>query len=80
MPVNALTADERQHVMQVANEARFSDEPPAKIVPTLVDGGMSPANRPPAAHCALRVKQRTLAAHDGSANHPCGQRGAPRVG
>jgi hypothetical protein len=71
MPVNALTADERQHVMQVANEARFSDEPPAKIVPTLVDGGMSPPNRPPAALCAAG-QQRTLAAHDGYANHPCG--------
>ena len=39
-PVHALSADERVQVLQVANEARFADVPPARIVPILADEGV----------------------------------------
>ena len=39
-PAHALSADEREQVLQVANEARFADVPPARIVPILADEGM----------------------------------------
>lgn len=40
MPAHALSADERLQVLQVANEARFADVPPARIVPILADEGV----------------------------------------
>jgi putative transposase len=39
-PPHALTAQERAAVLQVANEPRFADMPPARIVPTLADEGV----------------------------------------
>lgn len=39
-PPHALTAQERTAVLQVANEPRFADMPPARIVPTLADEGV----------------------------------------
>ena len=36
-PAHALSTDERAQVLQVANEARFADVPPARIVPVLAD-------------------------------------------
>ena len=39
-PAHALSADERLQVLQVANEARFADVPPARIVPILADEGV----------------------------------------
>lgn len=38
-PAHALSEQERQSVLAVANEARFADMPPARIVPTLADEG-----------------------------------------
>ena len=38
-PAHALSAQERAAVLQVANEPRFADMPPARIVPTLADEG-----------------------------------------
>lgn len=35
VPSHALTEVERMQVLQVANEARFADVPPARIVPVL---------------------------------------------
>ena len=39
MPAHALTPQERATVLAVANEPRFADMPPARIVPTLADEG-----------------------------------------
>lgn len=39
-PGHALTPEERQRLLQVANEPRFADIPPARIVPALADEGV----------------------------------------
>src|SRR5690606_31287613 len=39
-PAHALTEAERAHVLAVANEPRFADQPPARIVPALADEGI----------------------------------------
>ena len=39
MPNHALSAKERAQVLQIANEPRFADVPPARIVPMLADEG-----------------------------------------
>jgi len=38
-PVHALTPEEREQIVSVANEPRFADLPPARIVPMLADEG-----------------------------------------
>lgn len=40
LPAHALSPDERAHVLRVANEPRFADMPPARIVPMLADEGV----------------------------------------
>ena len=35
IPAHALTADERARIVAVANEPRFAETPPARIVPAL---------------------------------------------
>ena len=39
-PAHALTPRERQRLLEVANEPRFADMPPARIVPMLADEGV----------------------------------------
>ena len=39
-PAHALTPEERARVLSVANEPRFADRPPARIVPALADEGI----------------------------------------
>jgi hypothetical protein len=39
-PAHALTDEERETLLRVANEPRFADMPPARIVPTLADEGV----------------------------------------
>jgi transposase InsO family protein len=39
VPAHALTPEEREQIMSVANEPRFADLPPARIVPMLADEG-----------------------------------------
>jgi transposase InsO family protein len=39
-PAHALTPEERQRLLAVANEPRFADQPPARIVPALADEGV----------------------------------------
>ena len=39
-PAHALTPQERERLLAVANEARFADMPPARIVPALADEGV----------------------------------------
>ena len=38
-PAHALSVDERAKLLEVANEPRFADMPPARIVPALADEG-----------------------------------------
>ena len=38
-PAHALSAGERQRILEVANEPRFAELPPARIVPILADEG-----------------------------------------
>ena len=40
MPSHALTEQERARIIEVANEPRFADIPPARIVPALADEGI----------------------------------------
>jgi len=40
VPAHALSAEERQTLLRVANEPRFADKPPARIVPALADEGV----------------------------------------
>ena len=40
MPSHALTSEERAKVLAAANQARFADVPPARIVPMLADEGV----------------------------------------
>ena len=39
-PSHALTEEERARIVEVANEARFAETPPARIVPALADEGV----------------------------------------
>ena len=40
VPAHALSPAERAQVLRVANEPRFADVPPARIVPKLADEGV----------------------------------------
>lgn len=39
-PGHALSTEERERILAVANEPRFADMPPARIVPMLADEGV----------------------------------------
>ena len=39
-PDHALSPEERQRLLEVANQPRFADMPPARIVPALADEGV----------------------------------------
>ena len=67
MPSHALTADERVRVLQVANEARFADVPPARIVPMLADEGVYVASESTFSRVLRAAGQ---AAHRGRARTP----------
>ena len=59
-PAHALTPQERQRLLEVANEPRFADMPPARIVPALADEGVYLASE--------SSLQRVLRSH-GQAGH-----------
>jgi putative transposase len=40
VPSHALTEDEKARIIELANEPRFADTPPARIVPALADEGI----------------------------------------
>lgn len=46
-PSHALSAQERARLLEVANEPRFADMPPARIVPALADEGYMFSPPPP---------------------------------
>ena len=68
VPAHALTDEERQELLRVANEPRFADVPPARIVPALADEGVYLASE--------SSFQRVLRAH-GQTRHR-GRAKAPR--
>jgi transposase InsO family protein len=68
MPAHALTPDERRRILGVANEPRFADMPPARIVPALADEGVYVASE--------SSFQRVLRAH--GQNRHRGRAKAPR--
>lgn len=67
-PAHALTPAEREQILQVANEPRFADMPPARIVPMLADEGVYLASE--------SSFQRVLRAH--GQNQHRGRAKAPR--
>jgi transposase InsO family protein len=69
-PAHALTTEEKETLLRVANEARFADKPPARIVPALADEGVYLASE--------SSFQRVLRAH-GQSRHR-GRAKAPRAG
>lgn len=68
-PAHALSAEEREALLRVANEPRFADVPPARIVPALADEGVYLASE--------SSFQRVLRAH-GQSGHR-GRARAPRA-
>ena len=68
LPAHALSSAERAEILRVANEPRFADMPPARIVPALADEGVYLASESSFA--------RVLRAH-GQAHHR-GRTRAPR--
>ncbi len=66
-PSHALSADERAHLLSVANEPRFASVPPARIVPMLADEGVYIASESSFAR-VLRAEGQN--AHRGRAKAP----------
>mgnify|MGYP001179574928 FL=1 len=69
VPAHASSAAEKQALLRVANEPRFADKPPARIVPALADEGVYIASE--------SSMQRVLRAH-GQTRHR-GRAKAPRA-
>jgi transposase InsO family protein len=69
MPQHALSPAEREQILRVANEPRFADMPPARIVPMLADEGRYIASE--------SSFQRVLRAH--GQNRHRGRSKAPRA-
>jgi transposase InsO family protein len=66
-PSHALSAAEREAVLSVANEARFADMPPARIVPALADEGVYLASE---STFARLLRDRGQTRHRGRAKTP----------
>jgi putative transposase len=66
-PQHALTVAEREQILRVANEPRFADMPPARIVPALADDGVYLASES-SFHRVLRTHGQTR--HRGRAKAP----------
>jgi transposase InsO family protein len=67
VPAHALTPEERQQVLAVANEPRFADMPPARIVPALADEGTYIASE--STFCRL-LRAHGQAVHRGRSRAP----------
>ncbi len=67
MPAHALTEAERDRLLAVANEPRFADMPPARIVPMLADEGVYLASE---STFSRVLKAHGQAAHRGRAKPP----------
>jgi transposase InsO family protein len=66
-PAHAFSSAERAQILQVANEPRFADVPPARIVPMLADEGVYVASES-SFHRVLRAEGQTT--HRGRAKAP----------
>jgi putative transposase len=66
-PSHALSEDERARLVQVANEARFSAVPPARIVPMLADEGIYLASE---SSFSRVLREHGQTAHRGRARTP----------
>lgn len=66
-PSHALSAEERAEVLRVANEPRFADMPPARIVPALADEGIYVASE---STIARVLREHGQTAHRGRAKAP----------
>ena len=66
-PAHALSAAEREAVLRVANEPRFADVPPARIVPMLADEGVYVASE--STFCRV-LREHGQATHRGRAKAP----------
>lgn len=73
VPAHALTPQERAAVLQVANEPRFADMPPARIVPMLADEGIYLASESTFSRVLRAAGQN---AHRGRAKSPQAKRPA----
>lgn len=67
LPAHALSQAERQQLVQVANEPRFADMPPARIVPMLADEGVYLASE---STFARVLRERGQNVHRGAARAP----------
>jgi len=67
IPAHALSAAEREQLVRVANEPRFADMPPARIVPMLADEGVYLASESTFARVLRAHGQNT---HRGRAKAP----------
>lgn len=67
VPAHALSPAERAQVLRVANQPRFADVPPARIVPMLADEGTYLASE---STFARVLRQHGQAAHRGRAKAP----------
>ena len=54
-PSHARTEEERAHIVAVANQPRFAETPPARIVPALADEGVCIAVNPASIACRARM-------------------------
>lgn len=70
-PAHALSDEERQRLLAVANEPRFADLPPARIVPMLADEGVYLASESTFSRVLRAVGQTS---HRGRARAPRPQR------
>jgi putative transposase len=66
-PAHALTSAERAEVLRIANEPRFADIPPARIVPMLADEGVYVASE---STFARVLREHGQSAHRGRAKTP----------
>ena len=66
-PAHALSPAERAAVLRVANESRFADVPPARIVPMLADEGLYIASE---STFSRVLRDEGQAAHRGRAKEP----------
>jgi hypothetical protein len=69
-PAHSLSPEERANVLRVANEPRFADMPPARIVPMLADEGVYIASESTFArvlreHGQMRHRPRSAPRHVG---------------
>lgn len=67
VPAHALTSEEREQVLNVANQPRFAELPPARIVPMLADEGTYIASE--STFCRL-LRAQGQNAHRGTAKAP----------